>query len=346
MIRFLKAGYNLLGTYFLSSLPIPCAFPLPHCGLHLWLPRGQLQVNPWNLRLLLNKGRISESLLSPYSLWGHILSWELKGKKSLRWQQSNRERQRQVKKGSDGRVLGAVSWKKAQPLRLWGLEQHVLCLPRQQSPGVEGGGAVLIPSQVSMPKRRDTGEGYQGEVWRNGVAQVRCGTLKLKLVQEPSPNEWVQNISSLLMPSVNILLFHQIRKWFLRIFFILISKRFKVSSTITSTALSVSVSLSDNREWRDQSGIEKELGDYLKSFNVPDIWEDCPEGLVLLRAQSWLGFHGVQRCWKANKAQEKGWEGCTRCWAGPLYQNGWKGWLRKFRGLQHLEIPEVIFFIS
>lgn len=146
------------------------------------------------------------------------------------------------------------------------------------------------------------------------------------------------------MPSVNILLFHQIRKWFLRIFFILISKRFKVSSTITSTPFSISVSLLDNREWRDQSGIQKELGDYLQSFNVPDIWEDCPEGLVLLRAHSWLGFHGVQRCWKANNAQEKGWEGCTRCWAGPLYQNGWKGWLRKFRGLQHLEIPEVIFF--
>lgn len=128
--------------------------------------------------------------MSPYWVLTHPEVTSFPGnwreKKSLRWQQSNRERQRQVKKGSDGRVLGAVSWKKAQPLRLWGLEQHVLCLPRQQSPGAEGGEAVLFPSQVSTPKGRDSGEGYQGEVWRKGVAQVRSGTLKLKLVQEPS----------------------------------------------------------------------------------------------------------------------------------------------------------------
>lgn len=46
IIRFLKPGYNLLGTYFLFSLPIPCAFPLPHCGLHLWLSRGPLAGKP------------------------------------------------------------------------------------------------------------------------------------------------------------------------------------------------------------------------------------------------------------------------------------------------------------
>lgn len=35
-LRSLKLGHNISGTYFLSSLPIPCDFPPPHCGLHLW----------------------------------------------------------------------------------------------------------------------------------------------------------------------------------------------------------------------------------------------------------------------------------------------------------------------
>lgn len=154
IIRFLKPGYNLLGTYFLffsSPFLVPSHFLT--VGYTCGCQEDRLQVNPWrnslcvfffwsfvkgppcsypwNLRLTSkDKWVLSESLLT---LGGHILSWESEGKESLLCDNSNREKTETGKEREWWESVRSCFLKKAQPLRLWCLEQCP-CLPRQQSP--------------------------------------------------------------------------------------------------------------------------------------------------------------------------------------------------------------------
>lgn len=159
-------------------------------------------------------------------------------------------------------MLGAVSWK-AQPRRLRG--SRAACpLPSQAA---DGRRAILIPHRCKQ--RGDTGGSPGGSLENEAWSKIWKAIVKAYKRPLSSPYQII-NPNTLWCPLLTPCTSTKDGKWFLRILFILISKRFNISPPSSIAPFILCFCFPRERQRiSNQSGIQKELGDYLGKFKFP-----------------------------------------------------------------------------